>query len=105
MLDYIETMNNVLEDIIRRELYKVGYELDDYNIKIYPDYIDYALVLFSLSPNIEYLLELRMEFYEESPEYAYFSKKQYGLYDKEKKKLLHFLFLMKSERNITVYIL
>lgn len=86
-MDYIETMNNVLEDIIRRELYKVGYELDDYNIKIYPDYIDYALVLFSLSPNIEYLLELRMEFYEESPEYAYFSKKQYGLYDKEKKRV------------------
>lgn len=80
-------MNNVLEDKIRRELYKVGYELDDYYIKISPDFIDYDLVLFSLSPNSEYLLELRWEFYEESLEYAYFSKKLYGLYDKEKRRI------------------
>lgn len=80
-------MNNVLEDRIRRELYKVGYELDNYYIKISPDFIDYDLVLFSLSPNSEYLLELRLEFYEESLEYAYFSKRRYGLYDKEKRRI------------------
>lgn len=56
-------MNNVLEDEIKRELYKVGYELDNYDVKIHPDYIDYGLVLFSLTPNSEYLLELRLEFY------------------------------------------
>lgn len=79
-------MNNVLEDKIRRELYKVGYELDTHRIKIYP-MIDDHHVLFSLIPNPEYLFDLRFEFYEESPEYLYFSKEQYGLYDKEKRRV------------------
>lgn len=79
-------MNNVLEDNIRRELYRIGYELDKHNIKIYP-MIDDHLVLFSLSPNSDYLFDLRFEFYENSPEYIYFSKEQYGLYDKERRKI------------------
>ena len=79
-------MNNVLEDKIRRELYQAGYELDTHKIKIYP-MIDDHHVLFSLIPNLEYLFELRLEFYEESPEYIYFSKEQYGLYDKEKRRV------------------
>ena len=79
-------MNNVLEDKIRKELYQAGYEFDTHKIKIYP-MIDDHHVLFSLIPNPEYLFELRFEFYEESPEYIYFSKEQYGLYDKEKRRV------------------
>ena len=79
-------MNNILEDKIRRELYQVGYKFDMHNIKIYP-MIDDHLVLFSLSPNSDYLFDLRFEFYENSPEYIYFSKEQYGLYDKGNRRI------------------
>lgn len=79
-------MNNVLEDKIRKELHQAGYELDTHTIKIYP-MIDDHHVLFSLIPNPDYLFDLRFEYYEESPEYIYFSREQYGLYDKEKRRV------------------
>lgn len=87
-------MNNVLEDKIRKELYQAGYEFDTHKIKIYP-MIDDHHVLFSLIPNPEYLFELRFEFYEESPEYIYFSKENMVFTTKKREELLYFLFLIK----------
>ncbi len=80
-------MNNVLKDKIRRELYKIGYELDDYNLNICPDFIDYDLVLFSLSPNSECFIGLELSYGVNTLEYKLFSRILYGLYDKEKRKV------------------